>query len=146
MRGIRGQRTGWSLLIVVVPGLLGGCAWGGVSRPLAGKVGQGASTASFRPGSWLGRTELAAVGDQSLLAALRRLRPRLLEPGKPSFDAPRGELPAVYLDNVYQGGLGSLEDIPARRVWEVRRLSETEAYTRYTRRHRGGALVVTSSR
>jgi hypothetical protein len=98
--------------------------------------------ASSRPSRSVDVTELARYRDQSLLSALRRVRPRILERGRPTPTAPAGEAPAVYLDGVRQGGIQALEEIPVSRTLEVLRLSETEAFTRFALRHPGGAIVV----
>lgn len=137
----RGRRAAalpvWGLLAA-------GCAWGGVSRPSVGHVGQVAAAASSRQSRAIALWELEEQRDLALLTAIRRLRPRLLDPGKPTLSAPGGESPAVYLDGVLQGGILALDGIPASRTREVRRLSETEAFAWYGRRHAGGALQVTS--
>jgi hypothetical protein len=105
-----------------------------------------ASASSSSPPTRITQVELLPFRQHSLMTAVRQLRPRLLAPSKPSMAGPNGEPPVVYLDGVYQGGPESLEVIPAYRVSELRRLSETEAYGWFVRRHPGGVLVVTSRR
>lgn len=88
--------------------------------------------------------ELALTQEASAYDALARTRPELLRARATRYDAGIGgpTSPAVYLDDVRQGGIEALRTIPARAVLEVRYLSEIEANLRFTGGHPAGAIVV----
>ncbi|HSQ31711.1 MAG TPA: hypothetical protein VLN49_17760 [Gemmatimonadaceae bacterium] len=78
-------------------------------------------------------TELGSVPAASTIESLRRLRPEFFRPVQSALD-PRGAgaiNPAVYVDEVYNGGLESLETVPKRAVLEVRFLRPMQAVERW---------------
>lgn len=79
--------------------------------------------------------------------AVRRLRPELLRRHATPIGAdPEGGFAVVYLDGVRLGGLETLADVAAAAVIEIRYLRAAAALEAVGRNHRGGVLLVSTTR
>lgn len=87
--------------------------------------------------------ELVATHVTTLYQALQQIRPEYLhDRGFTSLQTPRAQVPMVYVDNVLMGDIGYLESVNVADVAEVRRISASEATTRFGTGHAGGAILV----
>ncbi|MEK7380553.1 MAG: hypothetical protein AAB075_06040 [Gemmatimonadota bacterium] len=91
--------------------------------------------------------EIAARSDiQTAYDAVRRLRGAMLRT-RPGGSVLQGSDPIwVYVDNVKAGGPEALENILASQVYEIRKLSASDATTRYGTGHTNGVILVTTTR
>lgn len=83
-------------------------------------------------------------GLQNVLEAVKRLRPNWLRLRQTGDQAPPPVV--VYVDGIRSGTAADLEQMPVSTVYEIRRLSGTDASTRYGLDHGSGALLITTMR
>lgn len=86
--------------------------------------------------------ELATTGAPDLYEAIARVRPRLLQPGLPTVDAPDGARPTVFLARLRLGDVDRLHALTITDVASVRYLSRTEAAIEFGGRYPGGVIIV----
>jgi len=93
-------------------------------------------------------SELTAARGTTVYELLRTLRPEFLRPRYPSLDSPGGHLPAVYVDNAYEGEVEMLHSVPSTAITRIRFLTPVEAGQRFgtTHDHRGGVILVQTGR
>lgn len=78
--------------------------------------------------------------------AVRRLRPAFLR-GRPSGSMRLDPDPIwVYVDGMKAGGPEALENIQIAQVFEIRKLSATDATTRFGTNHTNGAILIKTVR
>lgn len=94
--------------------------------------------------------EIRAGAYNNALEVVRNLRPRMLIPRGVGPDAQgtgATSIPiVVYQDDVRLGEIGSLVNIPADRVREIRFVNSRDATTRYGTGHSSGVILVTTKR
>ena len=91
--------------------------------------------------------EIAERGDlQTAWDAVKRLRPAFLRVRGARSGTSGMDVLRIYIDNVAEDGEDALKRISADAVWEIRRLSASDATFRYGRDHPQGAIVVTTRR
>lgn len=76
---------------------------------------------------------------------IQKLRPQMLTTrGRNSPNDPTGETaqPKVYIDNVYYGQVGTLQDVVAGQVREIRYINARDATTQWGTGHMGGVILV----
>ena len=132
---------------------LAAAAGGGCARSTTAAARPAAATAAPRPAvpanaRVIELAELRSARWGTAYDAVRWLRPQYLHDRAPSFDSPGGHAPAVYIDNLYAGGVDALELIPGTAVARIVFLSPSEASFRFgtSRDNRGGAIVVQTVR
>ena len=108
------------------------------ARPLAfhplGPVAAAQQTRAQAP-DVITREELATVNDLTVYDAIVRLRPQYLH-GR------GGYYPKIYLDDLLYGEIGSLRDLRAEGIAEIRYLDALTATTRFGTGHTGGTILV----
>ena len=100
------------------------------------------SRASTRTTEVVTAEDLSTVSELDLQAALMRLRPRWMRPR--GVEATRGRPIVVYVDEVYAGEIGYLDNIPIEEVVEIRFMDAQAAIMRWGRRDVAGVIVVTT--
>lgn len=113
-------------------GLVVGCASGGQSAS-----GAGSDLAS------ISQEELSELSNATVLAAVRRLRPRWLQARGSSSSSLGLPQVAVVLDGFNAGGANVLGQLMVTEVERIEYLSASDATTRYGTGFAGGAIVVT---
>jgi hypothetical protein len=89
--------------------------------------------------------ELTASKTQNAYDAVRRLRPRFMQPrGQTSLLLRTDQVPAIYLDNRRYGDLESLRMLPIDGIFEIRFLSANQAQQRWGMNHAAGVIHVLS--
>ena len=89
--------------------------------------------------------ELAKLEDSSVLTAkqaIRRLRPRWLQPRSSGFH--ERHTPVVFRDGMPAGGLERLDEMDIRTIQEIRYLSASDATNRYGTGYPGGIIMVST--
>jgi hypothetical protein len=91
--------------------------------------------------------EIQSARVSTALEAVRRLRPELLSRRAPTApgDAYGGK-PVVYVDRVRQGGLETLETIPANAIVDIRYVTANAAVDWAGAYHPGGVILVRTRR
>ena len=91
--------------------------------------------------------EIAGANVASTYEAVARLRPLFLRTrGPTSILLPNPDGPAVYVDQMFVGGVEALREIPAADVRAIRYLHAWEATTSYGTGLLNGVLEVTTAR
>ena len=88
--------------------------------------------------------EIATSRSTTAYDAVRMLRPEFLRRRFPSTVSPDGQLPTVYVDGRFEGGVEMLRTLPASAVVRIQLLTPVEAGHRFgtAHDHRGGAILV----
>ncbi|MGI9627289.1 MAG: hypothetical protein ACR2QM_10675 [Longimicrobiales bacterium] len=129
---MRHPRQARAMALLLTLGLSAGaaaCASGG---------GGGSDSGPRRSANRITMDELAANQSEDALTAVRRLRPRWLQPRGGS------NLPVVFLDGARMGLPDSLRSISVADVDSMTFLSPSDATTRYGTNFPGGAIEVRS--
>ena len=149
----------WAAIVFVV--LMSACAssggGGGNDDPLAAAGGGGGGPASGGVRQRTGSREVIRADEVAQRASdagnaydiIAKLRPQMLVGrGTASPTDRTGETarPKIYVDNVQYGDLGSLRNIAANQVLEIRFVSASDATTRWGTGHMGGVIMVTTKR
>jgi len=113
--------------------LLGGCASGG--------GGSGESSFPESDPDSITLEELEPYSDWDALRLVEVLRPKWLRVRRTRTFVSETGL-SVIVDNIPQGGVGRLRDIPVIEVRELRYLSAADATTRFGVGMAGGAILV----
>ena len=126
-----------------------GCGGGGSStaaQPETGAAPRGTRGAA----NLITEAEIGATAYQNALEVVQNLRPQMLIPRGVGSDASGMSATSiaiiVYMDDVRLGEPGSLVNIPASRVKEIRFMNARDATTRYGTGHSSGVIVVTTKR
>lgn len=94
--------------------------------------------------------EINAVAYQNALEVVTNLRPNMTRPRGVGADASgmyAATIPIiVYMDDIRLGEVGSMVNIPASRVKEIRFINSRDATTRYGTGHSSGVILVTTKR
>ena len=102
------------------------------------------------PADRISEAEINAGVYQNALEVVRNLRPGMLIPRGAAPDASglgAASIPImVYMDDVRLGDIGSMVNIPAGRVVEIRFINARDATTRYGTGHGSGVILVTTKR
>ena len=80
---------------------------------------------------------------------IQKLRPQMLVgrgTASPTDNTGETSQPKIYVDNVQFGDLGSLRNIVANQVLEIRYISASDATTRWGTGHMGGVILVSTKR
>lgn len=89
--------------------------------------------------------EIAASTESNALEVVTKLRPMFLKTrGRSTINAGGSEYASVFLDGQYFGELGSLRNIVAYQIHEIRYLSGPDAVSKYGMRYGSGAVDVRS--
>jgi hypothetical protein len=130
-----------------------GCASGGSSTNVGGDAAAavGASRSTRRNPEIIDVAEISSRASEAAnaLQIVQKLRPQMLQGrGVSSPTDVNGETsrPKVYVDNVSYGDLGSLSNVIATQVLEIRYLNSRDATTRWGTGHMGGVILVTTKR
>ena len=127
--------------VVVLAGLLGLAVGCRSASPSAGRTALRSSPAAASEADRIGFPELGSASIPNAYEAVAQLRPEFLRPRRTSSN-PNGELPVVYVDGRYEGGVDVLRTIPVGVVAEVRYLRPVAANHDLGRFHAGGAISV----
>jgi len=89
--------------------------------------------------------EIAASNESNVFDVVNRLRPMFLKTrGRSTINAGGSEYASVFLDGQYFGELGSLRNIVASQIHEIRYLNGPDAVSKYGMRYGSGAVDVRS--
>lgn len=104
-----------------------------------------AGTAVRRDPNLITEQEIATSAESNLYDVVSRLRPMFLKTrGQSTINSGGSEYASVFLDGQYFGELGSLRNIVATQIHEIRYLSGPDAVSRYGMRYGSGAVDVKS--
>jgi hypothetical protein len=104
-----------------------------------------AGTAVPRDPTLITEQEIATSAESNLYDVVSRLRPMFLKTrGQSTINSGGTEYASVFLDGQYFGELGSLRNIVATQIHEIRYLSGPDAVSRYGMRYGSGAVDVRS--
>jgi hypothetical protein len=104
-----------------------------------------AGTAVRRDPNLITEQEIAASNESNVFDVVNRLRPMFLKTrGRSTINAGGSEYASVFLDGQYFGELGSLRNIVASQIHEIRYLNGPDAVSRYGMRYGSGAVDVRS--
>jgi hypothetical protein len=103
------------------------------------------ATAAPRDPNLITEQEIAASTESNGFDVVTRLRPMFLKTrGRSTILAGGSEYASVFLDGQYYGELGSLRNIVATQIHEIRYLSGPDAVSKYGMRYGSGAVDVRS--
>ena len=89
--------------------------------------------------------EIATSAESNVYDVVSRLRPMFLKTrGRSTINSGGSEYASVFLDGQYFGELGSMRNIVATQIHEIRYLSGPDAVSRYGMRYGSGAVDVRS--
>lgn len=109
----------------------------------AASSGGAASAASRRQADLITAEEIAGTSATTAYHAIEILRPTFLRArGQQSFSG--SQSPVAYVNGQRWGNLESLRNLTADDVFSIRRLSASEAQSRYGLDNIGGAIEVTT--
>ena len=83
------------------------------------------------------------------LQIIQKLRPQMLTGrglASPTDVTGESMRPKVYVDNISYGELGSLQNLSANQIREIRVLNSRDATTQWGTGHMGGVILVTTKR
>jgi len=104
-----------------------------------------AGTGTRRDPNLITEQEIANSAESNLYDVVSRLRPMFLKTrGRSTINSGGSEYASVFLDGQYYGELGSLRNIVATQIHEIRYLSGPDAVSRYGMRYGSGAVDVRS--
>jgi hypothetical protein len=104
-----------------------------------------AGTGVRRDPNLITEQEIATSAESNLYDVVSRLRPMFLKTrGRSTINSGGTEYASVFLDGQYFGELGSLRNIVATQIHEIRYLSGPDAVSRYGMRYGSGAVDVRS--
>jgi hypothetical protein len=104
-----------------------------------------AGTTVRREPNLITEQEIAASNESNLFDVVNRLRPMFLKTrGRSTINAGGSEYASVFLDGQYYGELGSLRNIVASQIHEIRYLNGPDAVSKYGMRYGSGAVDVRS--
>jgi hypothetical protein len=104
-----------------------------------------AGTTVRREPNLITEQEIAASNESNVFDVVNRLRPMFLKTrGRSTINAGGSEYASVFLDGQYYGELGSLRNIVASQIHEIRYLNGPDAVSRYGMRYGSGAVDVRS--
>jgi hypothetical protein len=104
-----------------------------------------AGTAVHREPNLITEQEIAASTETNAYDVVSRLRPMFLKTrGRSTINAGGSEYASVFFDGQYYGELGSLRNIVASQLQEIRYLSGPDAVSKYGMRYGSGAVDVRS--
>jgi hypothetical protein len=87
--------------------------------------------------------EIAASNESNVYDVVNRLRPMFLKTrGRSTINAGGSEYASVFLDGQFYGELGSMRNIVASQIQEIRYLSGPDAVSKYGMRYGSGAVDV----
>ena len=108
---------------------------------------QGSSAEGSGSRNRISPSELDASVATNAFAVVQQLRPQWLRSrGPTSLTESTGELPTVYVDNVWYGDLAVLQDIPIAEIAEVRYINGPDATIRWGTGLVGGVIEVIRKR
>ena len=133
------------------------CGGGGSGTAAQPATAGQAATAQSTTQRTRGRADLiteseigGGVAYQTALEVVQNLRPGMLIPrgvGPDQSGVSATSIPiVVYMDDVRLGDVGSMTNIPAGRVKEIRFLNARDATTRYGTGHSSGVILVVTKR
>ncbi len=102
----------------------------------------GVSSVVARPQDIIERSQLLATGEASMYDALRQLRSELFRPRSAPDRSAEDALPAVYINEFYQGNLEILRGLTTDVVRDVQLVRSLDTSMRFGRAHPAGALMV----
>lgn len=104
-----------------------------------------AGTGVHRDPNLITEQEIAASAESNVFDVVSRLRPMFLKTrGRSTINSGGSEYASVFLDGQYFGELGSMRNIVASQIHEIRYLSGPDAVSRYGMRYGSGAVDVRS--
>ena len=104
-----------------------------------------AGTTVRREPNLITEQEIAASNESNVFDVVNRLRPMFLKTrGRSTINAGGSEYASVFLDGQYFGELGSLRNIVASQIHEIRYLNGPDAVSKYGMRYGSGAVDVRS--
>ena len=105
----------------------------------------GTSGTARRDPNLITEQEIAASTESNVFDVVNRLRPMFLKTrGRSTINAGGSEYASVFLDGQYYGELGSLRNIVASQIHEIRYLNGPDAVSKYGMRYGSGAVDVRS--
>lgn len=103
----------------------------------------GSGTGTHREHNLITEQEIAESGEMNGLDVVTRLRPMFLKTrGRSTIRGGGSEYASVFVDGVFFGDLGSLRNIVANQIHEIRYLSGVESVSKYGIRYGSGAIDV----
>ncbi len=107
----------------------------------------GGSGSSGGSSTLITRAQVDETGASTAMEAIRQLRSRWLQRrGSMSIQDPTPPGPVVYVDGQRFGEVGSLTQVSARIIEEMRYINARDATTRYGTGHAGGVILITTLR
>jgi hypothetical protein len=104
-----------------------------------------AGTGVRRDPNLITEQEIATSAESNVYDVVSRLRPMFLKTrGRSTINSGGSEYASVFLDGQYFGELGSMRNIVATQIHEIRYLSGPDAVSRYGMRYGSGAVDVRS--
>ena len=104
-----------------------------------------AATRVQRDPNLITEQEIATSAESNVYDVVSRLRPMFLKTrGRSTINSGGSEYASVFLDGQYFGELGSMRNIVATQIHEIRYLSGPDAVSRYGMRYGSGAVDVRS--
>jgi len=126
-----------------------GVAVSGVSG--SGSASGGTARAPSRRPDVIDQSEIStrASDATNALQIIQKLRPQMLTGrglGSPTDVTGETSKPRVYVDNISYGDLGTLSNLTANQIKEIRFMNSRDATTQWGTGHMGGVILVTTKR
>jgi hypothetical protein len=134
-----------AVVAALVVAVSSGCASGGGAS-------SGTASRSSRSQDVIAEAEIAsrARDATNALQIVEQLRPQMLRSRGATSLAPNTSsddmLPRVYVDDVSYGTIGTLSNITALQIKEIRFVNSQNATTRWGTGHTGGVILVTTKK
>ena len=131
-----------------------GCASGGGSTNVGGDAAAGVSaarTSTRRNPDIISESEITSRASDAAnaLQIVQKLRPQMLQSrglGSPTDVTGETARPRVYVDNISYGDVGSLSNLTATQIREIKFVNSRDATTIWGTGHMGGVILVTTKR
>lgn len=122
--------------------LASACASSSPARVALAPQAAGLQGVVVRSQDLIGRAQLIGTGEPSVYDALRQVRADLFRTNRPAGAAADEVLPAVYVNEFYQGDVEVLRGITTDVVRDVQIVRSIDTAMRFGRAHPAGALMV----
>lgn len=142
-RGPHPSRSDFSLMLCGIALVLtSACATSSPVRSAIAPQAAGLQGVVVRSQDLIGRAQLIDTGEPSVHDALRQVRADLFRSRRPAGAAADETLPAVYVNEFYQGDVEVLRGITTDVVRDVQIVRSIDTAMRFGRAHPAGALML----
>lgn len=130
------------ILLILALALSTACAPASTARRASPQSASVVPGAIVRSQDIIGRDQLMGTGETSMFDALQRIRADLFRPRRAEGLAPDDAVPAVYVNEFYQGTIDVLRGLTTDVVRDVQVVRSIDTSQRFGRAHPAGALMV----